>query len=73
MRHDTFLKCMLGACLAILVCALVVVGYATYQAISDRGEWECESTGRKALVMMPAGKVMVPIMQEETICKRVEK
>lgn len=36
-------------------------------------DYTCEKTGRQVLVMLPAGKVMVPVMQEETICKRVEK
>lgn len=40
-------------------------------AASD--DYTCEKTGRQVLVMIPAGKVMVPIMQDETICKRVEK
>ena len=36
-------------------------------------DYTCEKTGRQVLVMLPAGKVMVPVMQDETICKRVEK
>lgn len=61
-----------GAVTAALSILLVfIIGSMVYMTTSD--DYKCEKTGRQVLVMIPAGKVMVPIMQEETICKRVEK
>ena len=61
-----------GAVIAALSVLLVLImGAAVYMTASD--DYTCEKTGRQVLVMIPAGKVMVPIMQDETICKRVEK
>lgn len=61
-----------GAVIAALAILLVFsLGAAVYMTISD--DYVCEKTGRQVLVMLPAGKVMVPIMQDETICTKVEK
>lgn len=69
---DKVITWIFGAVLAALSVLLVLVfGAAVYMTTSD--DYTCEKTGRQVLVMMPAGKIMVPIMQEETICKRVEK
>lgn len=69
---DKLITWIFGAVLAALSILLVlIIGSMVYMTLSD--DYTCEKTGRKVLVMMPAGKVMVPIMQEETICKRVEK
>lgn len=68
---DKVITWILGAVLAALCVLLVfIIGAAVYMTTSD--DYTCEKTGRQVLVMMPAGKIMVPIMQEETICKRVE-
>lgn len=56
---------------ALLTLAVLVMGAMVYMSASD--DYTCEKTGRQVLVMMPVGKVMVPIMQDEIICKRVEK
>lgn len=56
---------------ALLTLVVLVIGAMVYMSASD--DYTCEKTGRQVLVMMPAGKVMVPIMQDEIICKRVEK
>lgn len=56
---------------ALLTLAVLVMGAMVYMTISD--DYTCEKTGRQVLVMLPAGKVMVPVMQDETICKRIEK
>lgn len=69
---DKVITWIFGAVLAALSVLLVfIIGAVVYMTTSD--DYTCEKTGRQVLVMMPAGKVMVPIMQEETICKRVEK
>lgn len=69
---DKVITWIFGAVLAALSVLLVfIIGAVVYMTTSD--DHTCEKTGRQVLVMMPAGKVMVPIMQEETICKRVEK
>lgn len=56
---------------ALLTLAVLVIGAMVYMSASD--DYTCEKTGRQVLVMMPAGKVMVPTIHDETICKRVEK
>ena len=69
---DKVISCIFGAVIAALSILLVfIIGSMVYMTVSD--DYTCEKTGRQVLVMMPAGKIMVPIMQEETICKRVEK
>lgn len=69
---DKVLTWVFGAVIAALSVLLVsIMGAMVYMSASD--DYTCEKTGRQVLVMMPAGKVMVPIMQDETICKRVEK
>lgn len=69
---DKIITWIFGAVLAALSILLVfIIGSMVYMTVSD--DYTCEKTGRQVLTMMPAGKVMVPIMQEETICKRVEK
>lgn len=69
---DKVISCIFGAVIAALSVLLVfIIGSMVYMTVSD--DYTCEKTGRQVLVMMPAGKIMVPVMQEETICKRVEK
>lgn len=69
---DKIVTWIFGAVIAALSILLVlIIGSMVYMTTSD--DYTCEKTGRQVLVMIPAGKVMVPIMQEETICKRVEK
>ena len=69
---DKLITWIFGAVLAALSVLLVfIIGSAVYMTTSD--DYTCEKTGRQVLVMLPAGKVMVPVMQDETICKRVEK
>ena len=69
---DKIVSWIFGAVIAALSVLLVfIIGAAVYMTASD--DYTCEKTGRQVLVMLPAGKVMVPIMQDETICKRVEK
>lgn len=69
---DKIVTWIFGAVIAALSVLLVfIMGAAVYMTASD--DYTCEKTGRQVLVMMPAGKVMVPIMQDETICKRIEK
>lgn len=69
---DKIVSWIFGAVLAALSVLLVfIIGAAVYMTTSD--DYTCEKTGRQVLVMLPAGKVMVPVMQEEAICKRVEK
>lgn len=71
--NDTVFKVVMIA--AFVVCVIlfgVILWGITYAALDD-AEYECKSTGRRVLTMLPAGKVMVPIMQDETVCKRVEK
>lgn len=65
----TFIFRAVIASLSILL--VLLIGEAVYTATSD--DYTCEKTGRQVLVMLPAGKVMVPVMQDETICKRIEK
>lgn len=70
---DALLKSVIAALLfAGFVMFCLLVWGITYAALDD-AEYQCRGTGRQVLTMMPAGKVMVPIMQEETVCKRVEK
>lgn len=70
---DAFFKTVLAV---LLVACIIMFGFLvwgiTYAALDDT-EYHCEKTGRQVLTMIPAGKVMVPIMQDETVCKRVEK
>lgn len=69
---DKLITWIFGAVIAALSVLLVfIIGAMVYMSASD--DYTCEKTGRQVLVMMPAGKVMVPIMQDEIICKRVEK
>lgn len=69
---DNLITWIFGAVIAALSVLLVfIIGEAVYTATSD--DYTCEKTGRQVLVMLPAGKVMVPVMQDETICKRIEK
>lgn len=69
---DKIVTWIFGAVIAALSVLLVlIIGVAVYMAASD--DYTCEKTGRQVLVMIPAGKIMVPIMQDETICKRIEK
>lgn len=69
---DKIVTWIFGAVIAALSVLLVlIIGAAVYMATSD--DYTCEKTGRQVLVMIPAGEVMVPIMQDETICKRIEK
>lgn len=69
---DKLITWIFGAVIAALSVLLVfIIGAAVYMSASD--DYTCEKTGRQVLVMMPAGKVMIPIMQDETICKRIEK
>lgn len=69
---DKVISWIFGAVFAaLLTLAMLVMGAMVYMRASD--DYTCEKTGRQVLVMMPAGKVMVPIMHEETVCKRVEK
>lgn len=69
---DKIVAWIFGAVIAALSVLLVLImGAAVYMTASD--DYTCEKTGRQVLVMIPAGKVMVPIMQDETICKRIEK
>lgn len=69
---DKIVTCIFGAVIAALSALLVfIIGAAVYMTTSN--DYTCEKTGRQVLVMLPAGKVMVPIMQDETICKRIEK
>ena len=69
---DKIVTWIFGAVIAALSVLLVLImGAAVYMTASD--DYTCEKTGRQVLVMIPAGKVMVPIMQDETICKRIEK
>nr|DAE45904.1 MAG TPA: hypothetical protein [Caudoviricetes sp.] len=69
---DKIVTWIFGAVIAALSVLLVlIIGAAVYMAASD--DYTCEKTGRQVLVMIPPGKVMVPIMQDETICNRVEK
>lgn len=69
---DKLITWCFGAVIAALSILLVFILCAgIYMTTSD--DYTCEKTGRQVLVMLPAGKVMVPVMQEETICKRVEK
>ncbi len=69
---DKIVTFIFGAVIAALSILLVfIIGAAVYMATSD--DYTCEKTGRQVLVMLPAGKVMVPVMQDETICKRIEK
>lgn len=69
---DKIVTLIFGAVIAALSILLVfIIGSMVYMTVSD--DYTCEKTGRQVLVMLPAGKVMVPVMQEETICKRVEK
>ena len=65
----TFIFRAVIAALSILL--VLLIGEGVYTATSD--DYTCEKTGRQVLVMLPAGKVMVPVMQDETICKRIEK
>ena len=68
---DKLISWILGAVLAALSVMLVfIIGAAVYMTTSD--DYTCEKTGRQVLVMLPAGKIMVPIMQDETVCRRVE-
>lgn len=69
---DKIVTWIFGAVIAALSVLLVfIMGAAVYMTASD--DYTCEKTGRQVLVMIPAGKVMAPIMQDETICKRIEK
>ena len=69
---DKLITWIFGAVIAALSVLLAfMIGAAVYMTTSD--DYTCEKTGRQVLVMLPAGKVMVPIMQDETICKRIEK
>lgn len=69
---DKIVTWIFGAVIAALSILMVfIIGSMVYMTTSD--DYTCEKTGRQVLVMIPAGKIMVPIMQEETICKRVEK
>ncbi|QXV80605.1 hypothetical protein bas10_0070 [Escherichia phage IsaakIselin] len=69
---DKIVTWIFGAVIAALSVLLVLIIWAAvYMTASD--DYTCEKTGRQVLVMIPSGKVMVPIMQDETICKRVEK
>lgn len=69
---DKIVAWIFGAVIAALSVLLVLImGTAVYMTASD--DYTCEKTGHQVLVMIPAGKVMVPIMQDETICKRIEK
>ena len=69
---DEVITWIFGAVIAALSVLLAfIIGAAVYMTTSD--DYTCEKTGRQVLVMLPAGKVMVPIMQDETICKRIEK
>lgn len=69
---DNLITWIFGAVIAALSVLLVfIIGSAVYMTMSD--DYSCEKTGRQVLVMLPAGKVMVPVMQDETICKRIEK
>lgn len=69
---DKVVAWIFGAVIAALsVLLLFIIGAAVYMTASD--DYTCEKTGRQVLVMLPAGKVMVPVMQDETICKRIEK
>ena len=66
---DFLVKLFLGVlgCICIaLVCVLVLV---TVDTTVNADKYECTKTGRQVLTMIPAGKVMVPIMQDETVCK----
>lgn len=70
---DSILKWVAIALLAVAVAlGLCLAGGLIYIALDD-AEYHCEKTGRQVLVMMPVGKVMVPIMQDETKCTRIEK
>lgn len=55
---------------ALSILLVLCIGAAVYMTASD--DYVCEKTGRQVLVMLPAGKVMVPTMQDETICTKVE-
>lgn len=69
---DNLITWIFGAVIAALSILLVFILCAgIYMTVSD--DYTCEKTGRQVLVMLPAGKVMVPVMQDETICKRIEK
>lgn len=69
---DKVVTLVFGAVIAALsVLAVLVMGAMVYMMASD--DYTCEKTGRQVIVMMPAGKVMVPTIQDETICKRVER
>lgn len=69
---DNLITWIFGAVIAALSILLVFILCAgIYMTVSD--DYTCEKTGRQVLVMLPAGKVMVPVIQDETICKRIEK
>lgn len=69
---DKLITWIFGVVIAALSVLLVfIIGSAVYMTMSD--DYSCEKTDRQVLVMLPAGKVMVPVMQDETICKMVEK
>lgn len=69
---DKLISWIFGAAIAALsILVLFIICSMVYMVVSD--DYTCEKTGRQVMVMMPAGKVMVPVMQDETICKRVEK
>lgn len=69
---DKLITWIFGAVIAALSILLVfIIGAEVYMTTSD--DYTCEKTGRQVIVMLPAGKVMVPVMQDETICKRIEK
>lgn len=62
--------CVLLAAAGILLAFLVAAG--VYMAV-NHDKYECHKTGWQVLTMLPAGKVMVPIMQDETVCHRIDK
>lgn len=69
---DKVISWIFGAVIAALsILVVFIICAMVYMVVSD--DYTCEKTGRQVMVMMPAGKVMVPVMQDEAICKRVEK
>lgn len=74
MMVETFLKLMLGACVAILMCCFAVIGWATYETIFNRDAWKCEPTGRLVSGTRIVGKVIIPYTNEPEIkCERVKR
>lgn len=63
------------AILIVLVALLGYFGYLIYQARQDcaaRGG-QVVGTGEYTTVLMPVGKVLMPMQVEKTVCKIVEK